>query len=130
MKPMTKEELAELLNCRQRNDEITSEEEKIAHDNGLVVIFGASDDLVEFRGVLCDEIGAYEGCHFKFNKELEIKVGDKHKGHKRSVEAVWCPEDMYCSWGFVTTIPHSTFKILEDDEVFCEGIIINVAELP
>lgn len=129
MKPMTKEELAEILNDREYGYEITSWEEKIAHDNGLVVIFGASDDIVEFRGVLNDEIDANEGCHFKLNKELKIKVGDKYKGHHRSIQAVWCPNDEM-SWGFVTTIPHSTFTTWDADEVFCKGIIINVAELP
>lgn len=126
---MTKEQLADLLNGRQYRDEITSEEEKIAHDNGLVVIFGASDDLVEFRGVVYDEIGAWEGCFFKFNKELEIKVGDKHQGHHRSVQAIWCPNDDQ-SWGFATKIPHSTFKIYDDGDLYCVGLVINVAELP
>jgi hypothetical protein len=136
MKPMTKEELAELLNGRQYGDEITSEEEKISHDNGLVVIFGASDDIVEFRGVINDEIDAYEGCFFKFNKELEIKVGDKHEGHMRSVQAILDEGydtgegDEPCSWQFKTDIPHSTFRILDADELYCVGIVINVAELP
>jgi len=28
---------------------------------GLVAVFGASDDLVEFRGAIDDEVGAYGG---------------------------------------------------------------------
>ena len=125
---MTKEDLAELLSGRHRNEEITSWEEKVAHDNGLVVMFGASDDLVICKGVIDDEISAYDGCHFKFSKHLEIKTGDKHEGHRRSVEAMWGYND--CPWSFKTEIPHSTFNILNDDELFCVGIIINVAELP
>lgn len=129
MRPMTKEQLVDLLDGRQYGEEITSEEEKVAHDNGLVVIFGASDDLIEFRGVLNDEIDAYSGCFFKFNKELKIKVGDKYEGHIRSVQAIWYPTDNQ-SWGFATKIPHSTFKIYEDGELYCVGLVINVAELP
>ena len=129
MRPMTKEQLADLLDGRQYGEEITSEEEKVAHDNGLVVIFGASDDLIEFRGILNDEIDSYGGCFFKFNKELDIKVGDKHHGRSRSVQAIWCPTDNQ-SWGFATKIPHSTFKVYEDGELYCVGLVINVAELP
>ena len=52
---MTKEELAELLNGRQYREEITSDEEKIAYENGLIVIFGASDDLTIFKGIIDTE---------------------------------------------------------------------------
>ena len=61
---MTKEDFATLINGRQYRDELTKEEEKSAEGSGLIVIFGASDDLIEFRGKLDDEIGAYEGTDF------------------------------------------------------------------
>lgn len=136
MKPMTKEELAELLNGRQYGEEITDVEHRIAYENGLVVIFGASDDLTIFKGIIDTEVYCYEGCHFKFNKELIVKVGDKHKGHRRSVEAVWCESydtgngfEM-CSWRYKTEIPHATFNIYEDGELYCVGIIIDVSQIP
>lgn len=130
MKPMTKEELAQLLNGRQYREEINDEEEIIANQNGLVVIFGASDDLTVFVGVIDDEISCYGGCHFKFNKELKIKTGDKYKGHRRSVEAVWAPEQPNCSWIYKTEIPHATFNIYYDGELYCVGIVIDVSQIP
>ena len=127
---MTKEELAELLNGRQYREEITSDEEKIAYENGLIVIFGASDDLTIFKGIIDTEVDCYEGCHFKFNKELIVKVGDKHKGHRRSVEAVWATTMPDCSWMYKTKIPHSDFHIYDEGELYCVGIIIDVSEIP
>lgn len=47
---MTKEQLAEMLNGRQYGDETTPEIERLAKENGLCIAFGASDDLLEFRG--------------------------------------------------------------------------------
>ena len=58
---MTKEELAARLTGREYRDEITAAEEAEARAAGLVVVFGASDDLMEFEGAIRDEIGCYDG---------------------------------------------------------------------
>ena len=50
MKTMTKEQLAELLNGNEYRDEMTKEQEQAAKQNNLLVLFGASDDLLEMRG--------------------------------------------------------------------------------
>jgi len=57
-KTLTKEQLAAMLNGRRYRDEITEKEEKLAKENNLVVLFGASDDLIELRGAIDEEIGA------------------------------------------------------------------------
>ena len=51
---MTKEELAAMLNGREYGKEITKAEEEKAKANGLVVIYGYSDDNVELRRHLVD----------------------------------------------------------------------------
>jgi hypothetical protein len=58
---MTKEQLAALLNGREYGSEITREESAQAAKDGLVVLFGASDDLAEFRGAIHDEHGCWDG---------------------------------------------------------------------
>ena len=58
---MTKEQFAEMLNGKQYRSEMTSDDGELAKDNGLVVVFGASDDLMEFRGAIDDEIDCYVG---------------------------------------------------------------------
>ena len=57
---MIKEELAALINGREYTHELT-DKEKSAKDARLVVVFGASEDLMEFRGAINDECGAYGG---------------------------------------------------------------------
>lgn len=47
---MTAKELAEMLFGRKYGMEITSEEARATKDAGLVVVYGYSDDNVEFRG--------------------------------------------------------------------------------
>lgn len=58
---MTSKELAALLDGNQYGNEITKEQEMLALDHDLVVVFGYSDDDVELRGEINDEVGAYDG---------------------------------------------------------------------
>ncbi len=58
---MNKEELAKRLDGRLIGNEISKEEEAKAQEDGLIVIFGASDDLAEIRGAIYDEVGCYDG---------------------------------------------------------------------
>jgi len=133
---MTKEHLAALLDGRQYGEEITKAEETAAKMYGLVVVFGGSDDLMEFRGTIYDEVGCYNGgtalihkntvtdkdghdcdCGFCGYKEFEKKA--------KAIEAVWS-KDGY-SWTYKTDIPHATFDIMEDGEKFCRGIVFEIA---
>lgn len=110
---MTALEFAKLLDGRQYLKEITKEEAQRAKDLGFLVVFGQSDDLTEFRGVIDDEIGCFDG-------------GDlEHPDLPEAIRAVWCPDGGAYSWGYETRMPHATFKIFEDDELYCIGLVID-----
>lgn len=144
---MTKEQFAEMLNGRQYRNEITLKEGEIAKYNGLVVIFGASDDLIEFRGVIYDEIGALDGCEFAIaTPGTEIKCTDEDKYYRakkleivelehgkqvaeNKFKALWSPDELDCSWLIKTTIPNASFDILEDGELYCRGVVIDIKDL-
>ena len=144
---MNKEKLAEMINGRSYRNEMNKEEEQIAKENGLIVIFGASDDLVEFRGAIYDELDAYEGTHFiiatpgteipvdedeetyRKVKKLEAIPIEEESLTKKGFEAVWSPDELDCSWLIKTDLPHSTFDIMEDGELYCRGIIIEAESL-
>jgi len=138
---MTKESLAALLTGREYHNEITKQEEQEAKEAGLVVVFGYSDDNMEMRGAIHEEFGAYEGGEIAFTKEgKEIEAEDMEVLEKYNVvpplnkiEAVWCPEnnegDIMCSWLYETEIPHSEFDIMEDGELYCQGIVFSINDL-
>lgn len=138
---MTRDELAALLNGREYRSEITDSEEALAKQHNLLVVFGYSDDNVEFRGLFDDEIGAFNGRKLLIDKSGVIPTWDtacedegsaksyfarKKRGHK--VEAVWHDQDGPC-WTFETAIPHAMFLIMEDGEPFCLGIVIDGKDL-
>ena len=135
---ITRDHLAKLLDGRAYGDEITKPEEDSAKKAGLVVVFGYSDDNVELRGAVHDEIGAYGGADLGFTRsglvfnkcsEEDCPYFEIERRGSTSVEAKWCKKDT-ASWTFETAIPHSIFNIFEDGEVFCRGIVFLLSDVP
>lgn len=105
---------------------------------GLVAVFGASDDLMEFEGTVSDEIGAWKGAKAYFTS-AGLLTNDCDNGNcphfKRlreraaTIKAIWAPEDEDLSWRYETAIPHETFNIMEDGGVYCRGIVFALADV-
>jgi hypothetical protein len=128
---MTKETLAAQLTGREYGNEIDPLEEKDAKDNGLVVVFGYSDDGVEFKGAINEEVGGYGGATIEFTKagifrdEDDDEVLEKYSAQVPFNKIV----ATYSPWVFKTEIPHTTFDIMEDGELSCRGIVFSVNDL-
>lgn len=123
---LTQQQLAEKLDGREYLHEIMPDEEREAESNGLVVVFGFSDDNIEFCGAIDEEIGAYNG-RTVYVTPNGVYTDDSHGG--RAITAVWCKEGYDFAWMFETDIPHIPFRILEDGEHFCLGIVFSVRDL-
>jgi hypothetical protein len=135
---ITAKELAALLTGREYGNEITSAEEGQAKADGLVVVYGYSDDNMEFAGAIHDEVGCYDGGTAYLTRDgllqNECENDDcpsfaRLKACAATIEALWCEEPVY-SWTYRTTIPHETFEIVEDGAPFCRGIVFSLAEVP
>lgn len=119
---------ADALNGRQYGSEISKEEAKAAANDGIVIVFGYSDDNMEFRGALYDEVGCFDGgtarvCKFGVYTE-EVPANTV----LREIKAVWCAPGKPV-WSYETDIPHEKFNIYEDGELFCEGIVFSLEDL-
>ena len=134
---MTKEELIIFLNGRKYTKEADNEIKFKMATTDLVVVFGASDDLMEFRGAIYDEVGCYNGgkAYLNSNGLIENHCNDDDcpyfadlKKRAMTIEALWCVEPGI-SWTYKTEIPHSTFEIMEDNEVYCRGIVFNLTDV-
>lgn len=133
---LTAQTLAMRLQGREYRAEITKTEDAEAKAAGLVVVFGAGDDLMEFRGAINDEVGAYEGATVALTdkglcrNECEAEDCPAHIAAveaARKIEAKWCP-DIGISWAYSTDIPHFIFEVMEDDEVYCQGIVFALVD--
>ena len=137
---LSKELLAGLLTGREYGKEMLKEEVMQAKAAGLIVIFGASDDLMEMRGAIHDEFSCYSGGtalidsngllpdRDNLEQDDELKKFFTRQPLARKVEALFCEEGDY-AWTFRTGVPHATFEIVEDGAPYCRGIVIDVADL-
>ena len=136
---MDAKELAAKLNGREYLHEITRGEAELAKASGLVVVYGASDDLIEFRGAIRDEGGApgdvlidTKGVLPSWDSASESEESAQEyferKAKSRTVEARFAEESNY-TWIYKTDIPHETFEIVEDGEPYCRGIVFNIGDI-
>lgn len=136
---MTKEQFAARLHGREMGDEITPEEIEQAKASGLLVVYGYSDDLVEFRGLFQDEVDAYEGATVEahrggvLHRNSECDTCGRLHDHlaQRCVKIVATfGKAGQPDWVFETGLPHATFNIMEEGNVFCLGMVIDGNDLP
>ena len=133
---MDKKTFAMLLNGREYGKELTQDEEKIAKENNYVVVFGASDDLLEFRGAINDEIGAYEGTTVFIDVDEKIILPNKDdewfckkcfdRATKIKIVSKWCPKNLDTSWLITTDTSFESFDIMEDGNLYCRGIVFSM----
>jgi len=127
------QEIARHLNGREIGDEVREEDIQYAKEIGAVIVFGASDDLMEFRGAIKDEVGCLEV--FLDKNGLMINKCDNEEcpyfrgklSHAKTITAIWDIEGY--SWIYKTDIPHETFEILEEGEKYCRGIVFLMEDL-
>ena len=133
---MITQEIANILDGSEIGAETTEQDEQYAKKNGVVIVFGASDDLMEFRGAIDDDIGCYGGgkAYFDKNGLIVNECGNEDCPYFREkllrakvITAIW-DSDGY-SWIFTTDIPHETFEILEGGMKYCRGIVLSMEDL-
>jgi hypothetical protein len=131
---MNSKKLAEKLHARGYGREMTKDEEVLAKENNLVVVFGYSDDNMEFRGAIYDEFSCFDGGIAYLDKsglyqnkcDCEDCPNFSTKG-KESIEAIWDQDGF--SWIYKTDIPHETFDILDGHDSYCRGIVFSLDDL-
>lgn len=132
---MTGKEFTQMLDGREYGyPQFTEKEIEIAKDSGLVIVFGASDDLMEFEGAIYDEGGCFDGGTVYFNQDGVICREDDIEPEECSkITVLWCETEdengNLATWAYETDIPHETFKIWEDGELYCIGIVFSIDDV-
>ena len=123
-------------------------DEVLAKDKGLVIVYGASDDLCEFRGAIREEFGVggdADDIHFNKKGDGIPPELSEHEDFLKEygmyedfiakfpnlIVAKWGPDDNINSpsWAYETTIPHASFHLMEDGDVYCIGIVFSIHDL-
>lgn len=134
---MDAKELATQIDGRQYLSELTKEEEREAAKSNLVVVYGRSDDLMDFAGAIDDEVDCYDGGTAYITENGVLAPPDCGEGEcpyyklalnaTKAITAVW-NDGSGASWTYKTDIPHETFKVLDDGELYCVGIVFSLSE--
>lgn len=137
---MNTKQLATLLNGTEYPLRISNELSQQASEHGLVIVYGASDDLIEFAGAINDELCAYDGDQYLLDKKGilpnyydidEESVMEDYMSRKNNVavlNSLWCKTDKY-SFTYETDIPHEKFDVVEGDGFYCQGIVFDINKL-
>lgn len=133
--------LAAQLNGSQYPLRVSNELTEQAKAAGLVIVYGASDDLMEFQGAIGGELTAMGGRIVLVDADGllpdnadDIEADEDRaryyyrKGKAKTIDALWCKEPDY-SWTYHTAIPHETFEVVEDGQPYCRGIVFALADL-
>ena len=127
---MTLKEFAERLNGTEYSGYpiFSKEDIGIAKENGFVIITGASDDLMEFEGAIEDEAGCFDG-----GKVYISKRGVEEDKTKNVINALWCEAEdengVVIPWAYETKIPHESFMVYDDGQVYCRGIVFDIKDV-
>lgn len=132
---ITAKELAQELDGSAYPLDISKSLQEQALAAGLVVVYGQSDDLMEFRGAIDGAVGCYGGITVHLNADglIHNKCGDECPyfpvllANASPIEALWCDGSGF-SWTYKTSIPHQTFLITDDDEPYCRGIVFGLGD--
>ncbi len=132
------EAAAQLNGCEYR-EEGTRDIFAAMKDARLVAVFGASDDLLEFRGAVYDEMDAIEDATAYFIGDgLMLNACEDDgcpyfaKMLKRAAEvkAEWRPDGFDGLWLITTALPHAQFDVMDDGELYCRGLVFSLADCP
>jgi hypothetical protein len=132
---MTKEQMARSISGNEYLKEVSPVDRIIARNSGLLIIYGASDDITIFDGVIRDEAGAWEGALHKILRNGDIFCRDDlhdeiiSKGYSSpkvaiNVTAEFAPDDVECTWRIKTDVPFAPFNIFDDGELYCIGAVV------
>ena len=129
---MNAKQFARYLNGRERDSEMINAECDLAEELNLLVIFGYSDDVVEFRGIIHNEFSEgtllhiYKG-HIIEDEELMIlgKYGFDISSDM-GVIGIYSDEGVW-SFEVLGDIETHNFDIFDEGVLYCRGLVIDMS---
>jgi hypothetical protein len=140
------EQIKALCDGIEYSRDIPEEAKALAIENGIIVIVGGSDDLMYVYGTdsyltdYCEHSEGWDGCDLskhasdkQLRKEaaqlgLKIFWCGEIKKTKEKIEGYNTDESGAFSYKVDENIEHLNFKVVEDEDVYCTGIIIKLPD--
>lgn len=142
------QQVAQQLDGQQYPNHVSRETEELAKTHGIVIVFGRSDDLVEFRGAIHDEDSAWEGGVTLIDLEGVVPInadGTFRSDEPNSIQkcrpliarldraiavtVFWGQGEWTWSYKLPDGIEYETFGVYDDDEHYCQGLVFKLPEV-
>lgn len=143
-------DLAKLINNNDYGCELNNiyniDVEALCRKNKWIILFPYSDDCLEVRGYIDDEISAFNGGKYKILKKGDFYQDEYEENtyHKANVNQIieaendatiymeWCPKNKNYTWDISCDYTNSVyFNIIgeEDNEIWAKCCIIDVSNI-
>ena len=129
------EQFAKILSMRDFSEGLSDVETACAKRNGLVVVTGYSDDVIELEGAIFAEGDCFEGGKFHLKRIKGKWKLERGAGKKNNISALWHAKDAFTDdgdsipWTYRTDIPHAKFIAANGGDPFSEGLVFDVRKL-
>lgn len=144
---LTVKDVAERLNGAEYPVHMSREFRNELKRDGIVVAMGESDDLFSFYGAIDDDKYVYDGGTALIDREGLLPNRDdidddemleryfQRIKNPTEVKAIWAPSEELAgapdvSWLIQMEPPHEMFNVMEDEGVFCRGVVFALSDLP
>lgn len=126
---MTPSEAATLLNGREYRNEVDDNLRDIFIANRIVVVYGASDDIMIFDGAINDEF--YGKTYLDENGLIENECVEDCPHYKKKIKnAKFVSPLILDPWSYETNIQNIFyFHIMEDNNIYCRGMAFSLNDL-
>ena len=128
---MTLKEFAEKLENQPYRGFPDENLAQLAKENDIVILYGASDDLIEADGAIRDELSKWApnkwSKTFYITKNKSLSFSKTANCLQYRFKVFWGSDDW--TWRFTTGVQHEVFHLYDDDYAFCEGIIFYLKDL-
>lgn len=133
--PITPKTLAAMLQNRDLDDDSFENEKRFARENGLVIVYGYSDDAIILEGAISDGGDCYGGYPFHLVKDNKKYLLEEEPAEHNTIIAKWHSPDCMTEcgevipWSFDTDIPHEDFYITFRGDPYCKGFVFSLRDL-
>jgi len=147
------EEIAKICDgIKYREYDVPKEAKQLAKENNCIIVMGGSDDLMYCYGAEC-YLTDYEEHSIGWDGDTLIDIEDKqleNEAKQLGLRIYWCGKIEWNTKGYPKeelsipnynikdnggffykvnqNIEHSYFKVMDENEVYCTGIVIKLPE--
>ena len=140
-------ELAEITK-KLNNVELENLEDVVSdlvkQHNDIIIVYGSSDDLIETRGIVFDELNCYDYAgdivfykdnvfmdrdmeEFRYDRDNNYSIDDLYHIEKSKIKIKLDNETVCGNFKLSTDIPHVKYQCLEDGDFYTDIIVLQYA---